>query len=215
MKHFWLLVAFLSSLAILPSTVRGDTVLFDSISSTTDGSDFISSTPPYSSGPLAASFSTGTSGFDFDSLSLILYDVSPTDGGSFTISLLGDSSGTPGATIETIATVLDSSLSASYAVYTFDTTTTEDLAALTRYWIELSGTDTSAVWAWTTSDSGPGVSTEYFYDPELGVVANSSLGPYQMEIPGVVLSTPEAGTLVLLIVALGALGVMSRKRLLG
>lgn len=210
MKNVWLTVAAVAMLGILPSVAHGDT-LFDNLSATPGGDDFIGSS--YSYGPLADSFTTGASSFSFDSLSLVLNALSPGDGDSFTISLLSDNSTSPGSVLETFATVSDSSLSTSYATYTF-TGSSYTLAPSTTYWIELSSPDSSANWFWTLDDTGTGVAGESFYIAQQGGVYSDTDGPYLMAIPGVeVTSTPEAGMFITLAFGLGALFLVSLKRL--
>lgn len=209
MRNIWLTLSAIAVLSVLSSAVNADT-LFDNTSTTVSGSDFIGTT--YSYGPLADSFSTGSSSFAFNSLSLVLNALMPGDGDSFTISLLSDASTAPGSVLETFGTVADSSLATLHQTYTF-TGPTFTLAANTRYWIELSSPNSSANWVWTTDDSGTNIASQSYFIAQQGGVFPDSDGPYLMSIPGIAITTtPEAGTLVTLAFGLGALLLISRKR---
>jgi len=212
MKKILLAMAAFAVLAGLPSATRADT-LFDNTSVTPMGSDFIGANNNF--GPLADSFSTGGSSFAFNSLSLVLNALTPSDGNSFTISLLGDSATSPGATLETFATVQDSTLSTAYSTYTF-ISSPFTLAPSTRYWIELASPNSSANWLWTLDDSGTGVAGQYYFISQQGGVKPDANGPYLMAVSGSsIASAPEAGSLASLAAGLGALLLFSRKRLLG
>jgi hypothetical protein len=84
------------------------------------------------------------------------------------------------------------------------------LSANTIYWIGLSG-NTSAFWSWSLDTSGPGVANEYFANID-GVFPNNPDGPYQMLVSGII-TTPEPGTMSLLLLGLGLVGTLRRKLL--
>src|ERR1700710_728566 len=58
-----------------------------------------------------------------------------------------------------------------------------DLSANTRYWIELSGADTTAKWSFSSDISGTCVGGEFFSN--IAGVSGNSGDPYQMQVNGV------------------------------
>jgi len=70
-----------------------------------------------------------------------------------------------------------------------------DLAANTRYWIEVEKSFNALTeWAWTYDTSGVGVAGEYFADPT-PPYPNTSFAAYRMEVSGATASpAPEAST---------------------
>lgn len=171
-------------------------------------------------GPSFNSFSTGSS-------VLVLTDVKMMLSGTpgvahFTVSLLSDSSNSPGSFLATLGTFSDGTLAASASVYDV-AVAAYALAAGTRYWFELntapSGPTSSVAWDYATNASGIGVSGEYWaYNPSgmLTVTANSNnSGPYQMEVTTTVSSAvPEPGTVYQILSALGiGISAMARRRM--
>ena len=130
-------------------------------------------------GPLSrslyASFSTGASSVTYLSLDLFLAAGTPTDGGAFTISLWSSAAGPlPGSSLDSIATVSDSSLTTTFASYSF-TASNLDLSADTRYWLVLSpATSSSTIWAYSLTDSGTGVASEYHTTNTTAAAGNDS-----------------------------------------
>ncbi len=186
---------------------RADTV-YDNLTATSSGKDPISSF-----GPLADSFTTGSSEFTLTTVILDLMDATPADGGAITVTLNSSSSNAPGAVLDTIGTILDTSLTPALADFTL--TTSLGLSADTMYWIELteSGPD-GAEWSWSLDTSGTGVAGEYFANSN-GVFPNTD-GPYQMDLEGVedvTASTPEPSSLLLLGSGLLILAASLRRRL--
>jgi hypothetical protein len=177
------------ALALSMTLAAHATSLYNNLPAVSDGSDGVSSF-----GPLADSFSTGSSPVVLDSVTLDLLATLPNDGGSIIVTLDGDNSTSPGSTLETIGTINDSSLTSSLADYTL--TTDFALSADTRYWIELASADSSANWSWSNDISGTGVAGE-FYANQTGVFPNSG-GPYQMDVEANASATPEPSTLLLL-----------------
>lgn len=177
-----------SVFSLFASTASATNVdLYNNLAATSYGNDNIGSY-----GSLADSFSTGSTGFHFTSLTLFL-DVASPSTGTITASLLSDSSTSPGTTLETIGTLSETGLTGPFADYSFSTAYL--LAANTRYWIELSDSDNGGFWSWSTDVSGTGVGNEFFAN-QGGVFANNPNGPYQMQVSGI--PTPEPGTLVLM-----------------
>jgi hypothetical protein len=140
---------------------------------------------------------------------LVLADT-PTDGGSFNVDLLADSATSPGATIATLGTVADSSLTGSLAVFDITLATPIALAANTRYWIELAGGATSGEWSYDAANTGIGVPSEYNYYGGT-VYNNNGFTPYQMQV-NVTGGVPEPATWAMLIVGLGLSGFALRRR---
>jgi hypothetical protein len=168
-------------------------------------------------GPLGDSFSTGSTAENLTDVELLI-DVGNVDppADSFTVDLYSDSSTSPGSLLDTIATVDDSSLTNSLAVYDFTLGTPYSLAADTRYWIELSGDSTSGQWSYDVSNTGIGVAGEFnYYDGTS--FANSAFTPYQMEVmatPASAVPEPPSWTLMIgAILALGSTLAFSRRRL--
>ena len=156
---------------------------------------------------LGASFSTGSSSVILGDVSVLIEDV-PSDGGTFQISLLSDTSTSPGATLAASANLPDSDLSTSFTLQTVDFGTS--LAANTRYWIQLSSTSATGIgWSYTNDFSGPGVANEFWDDD--GVNPNSG-GPYQMEVSTSTAATPEPSTWAMLLVGFAGLGYTAYNR---
>lgn len=183
-------------------------VLYDNLDAANNGEDPISSAE---GGPLADSFSTGSSGFSLAEAQ-ILVSGDDTSSGSFTVSLLSDNSRSPGSLLETIGTVDDSSLTSSLSVVDLLLSTPYSLAADTRYWIELSSTnDTTGLWGWSNDTSGPGVAGEYFESG--GDVYPNVDGPFQMELSSSdVSSVPEPASIAIFASGLLGLGIALRRR---
>lgn len=189
--------------ALLLAGPAAATELFDNLSATSGGEDLITSF-----GPLADSFST-TSAFKLSDVQLLLDGAS--SGGSITVNLLNDAGSTPGSVvIATTGPLLDSFLSGSPAVIDFSLTAS--LSANTRYWIQLSSSDTSGLWEWSTDISGLGVANEFFANQN-GVFGNAD-GPYQMAVSGLVATTgvPEPSTWMMLMVGAFGAGAALRSR---
>ena len=169
-------------------------------------------------GPLAESFSTGSSDFLLSDIQLALTVNDPSSTGTVTVSLLSDSSTSPGAIIATLGTVNDSALSAyTPATVDFLQATAIDLAANTRYWVEVSASsDSSAGWSYTADTTGIGVANE-FNANSFQVYSNSGdpfltliNDPNQLQVNGVA-AVPLPTAAWLFASALGALTALRRR----
>lgn len=168
------------------------------------GGSIVGRDPLVSFGPLADSFSTGGTAVNLSDVKVNLWTGAIVDPLA-TISLLGDNSTSPGALISTLGTVDVSG--STPTVYDLGGLSVS-LAASTRYWIEVTTSDTNMEWPWTTATGGTGVAGEFFSNAN-GVFPNSG-GPYLMEVSAMVPEPP-----VLPIFALGCLAMvfLGRRRL--
>jgi hypothetical protein len=147
------------ALAPFSSTTANATYLYNNIDVSSGGTADAST---LDHGPLGNSFSTGPSSYTLTAVDLLVLADNPSDGGSFTVSLLNDSSLHPGSTIAT-DTFDDSILSTSLSTISAPFSSVA-LAANTRYWIELSTSTGSLEWSYTGVNNGIGVANEYnFY----------------------------------------------------
>ena len=196
---------------VCAGAARADDI-YNNLGNTGNGADPIGS----DFGPLANSFSTGSSSFDFQSLTVILSGTTST--GTTTAYLLSDSSTSPGSILETIGTISESGISSAPGLFTLSTDYL--LSPDTRYWIELTSDDgpddDSANWQWTLDTSGTGVSGEYiaqFQGSGDWVVLPNGNGPYQMEVSDTNgANVPEPGTLWLAAAGMAALALMASRR---
>jgi hypothetical protein len=164
---------------------------------------------PAGGGPLGDSFSTPTGAVDLTDVKLLVDATTPSDGGSFTVSLFSNTAANaPGSSLNKIGTIADSSLTTSASVVDLPLTTPILLSAGTRYWIVLSGTTGSGNWFYTTVNSGTGVANEYNYFQGASS-ANTVFTPYQMQIN--VTAVPEPASFVLLLA--GVVGIAAAIRL--
>jgi|SRR5271157_1823949 len=98
----------------------------------------------------------------------------------------------------------------SLADYTFNLSTPYELAANTRYWIEIEGPNSSAYWAWTYDQNALGVAGEFFSNQN-GTVWSNANGSYQMQLSGSPIPEP-GGFLPFLVTGLfGAAGAIRRR----
>lgn len=212
MKMIWLLATL--SLFASAHSAKAD-VLFNNLGATVCCESPIASGTPYGD-----SFSTSTSAFDFNSLTVTLYADHgvPPAGLTITALLLSDSSTSPGSVLETIGSVDEDTLpSMVHVQYTFSPSPYL-LAPDTRYWIELTSNDTTGSLAWVQWDSSAdlsgtiGTSGEYWSANEgasTSVFADGTNGgPLLMEVANV----PEPASLAMFAAALTRFGFLSRLR---
>jgi hypothetical protein len=189
------------------------TVLFNNLSDTPTSSNGIYGNGSGTNGSVYQSFSNGATGLLLDDLQLELAGA-VTSTGSFTIGLYSDLSTKPNTLLLTIASVNDSSIALSPAVYDFSVAN-YSLSANTRYWIGLVGTSTSSHWEGTPVQAGDtGTSTE-FIQQTTGVVYPSNANfAYMMEVTAVSAQSgvPEPATMGLMALGLGGLGVFLRRK---
>ncbi len=188
----------------LSNSATASTVLYDNLPASSSGT-----APANSSwGPLYDSFSTGSSSLSTIALTLMLDATTPSDGGTFTISLLTDSGNSPGTKFATTGSLPDSDLSTT--LNPFSVGAALSLAADTLYWVELSSTG-SVNWSYSTDTSGLGVANEYFANyggtGTVRVFPNSGGPPYQMEVVGT--ATPLPSTWTMLIAGFVGLGFVA------
>ncbi len=208
--HRCLVLALAATVVLTLSSVADADIIYDNISpstgATSGGSASISSSDH---GPLADSFSTGAGSSMLTDLKLLVAAATPTDGDSFNVLLLSDSSTSPGSVLTTLRTVSDSSLTTTLSTVDIMLSTPYLLAANTRYWIELSSLSTSGVWSFTTTNVGIGVANEYnFYAGS--VSANSAFTPYQMTVTTSAVPVPEPSSLGLCAIGIAVLAIARR-----
>jgi len=206
--HRCLVLALAATVVLTLSSVADAGIIYDNISpstgATSGGSASISSSDH---GPLADSFSTGAGFSVLTDLKLLVAATTPTDGDSFNVLLLSDTSTSPGSVLTTLRTVSDSSLTTTLSTVDIILSTPYLLAANTRYWIELSSPSTSGVWSFTTTNVGIGVANEYnFYAGS--VSANSAFTPYQMTVT--TSAVPEPSSFGLCAIGIAALAIARR-----
>jgi hypothetical protein len=154
------------------------------------------------------SFSTGAVSGALSGLELVLDVGTPSDGGSVTVSLYGNStscgglgtSSCPGSFITTLGTVADSSLESTPTppVTVVSLTANPVLSTATRYWIAVGGSGSgSAFWVEASTNTGTGVSGEFWgdgnypYTSTFATFLNSTAPGEEMQVT---VGTPEPST---------------------
>ena len=197
----------MAGIALSFGSVAQAGAIYDNLSATSSFFDPVANYDPNNTdlgfGPLADSFTTGSAAILVDVKFLLSGD--PTSGSSTSVDLLGDASTSPGSVLAHLGTISDSSLPNSPGVIDVSGFAPVLLSANTRYWIELSSPDTSALWYYSYDTSGPGVAGEFFFGG-LGVFPNSD-GPFQMQINVV----PEPSSVTLGLFGIGTLVVFFRR----
>ena len=217
MGYFWKLVYATLAIGIFAFNSEANAgVIYDNLPPITSNGGL---DPVADDGPSYNSFSTGSSDLLLTDVKMLLQRSLGTPS-HFTVSLLSDSSNTPGSLLKTLGTFSDSDLSISATVYDISVDSFA-LAANTRYWIELNtvpGAVSTVEWNYASSAAVTGVSNEYWaYTPfgGLTVTANSDAppGPYQMSVT-TSSAVPEPGTLYQALAAIGVgIFVTARRRM--
>lgn len=178
-------------------------VLYDNLGAAPVSSDAVSVL-----GPLADSFSTGSSSADLTDVKVLLQGNS--SGGAIEIDLMSDAGTAPGAFLTALGTLNDSALTNSPTVFDFPLAVPFSLAANTRYWVEIiSANSSTAQWDWSSDITGPGVAGEFFYST--GAVLPNIDGPYQMQVNATSSSVPEPASLTILAAGLAGLAAARRR----
>ena len=170
-------------------------VIYDNLPPLTDatGPD-----PVYADGPLYNSFSTGNTTSQLLDVKLFLFGTPGTQS-TFTVSLLSDASNAPGTVLNTLGNFDDSQLNTDTPSVFDISVASIDLAASTRYWIELSGPLSVVAWSYASNMTGAGIIGEFSaYSPggNVSVSANShDTPPYLMQV-----STTQSSNLPPLVV---------------
>jgi hypothetical protein len=139
--------------------------LFDDIGSTVSGADALDGL--LLQRPQYQEFFTGTTAVTLASIQFVLSATNTGDGGTIAVNLYSTTGGAPGALVQTLGTINDSSLSTTAQTVTFNVSSSPTLTTGTQYWIELLGTGSSASWSYSTAATGTGVSGESS-DPNAG-----------------------------------------------
>jgi hypothetical protein len=213
-------LSFILCVGLLATAANaGSVTLYDNLGATTDGADGID--PTTGLGPLADSFSTGSSNIllsDVKALLGVQFTGTGPGPGSVTAYLLSNNANTPGSVLTSIGTVTDQTIFNTYGTGTgvIDFAVSSfSLAANTRYWIELAdtpGKTSVAFWSWSLDTSGQGVAGEFLSNGN-GTVPNPGNGPYQMEVTATSTSViPEPSSVVLLGLGIGGITVQRRFR---
>ena len=204
----------------LASALSANTVVFGNISCSYPGSDIAScinepslGSDPINSvsgeGPIYDSFTSGAAAGQITDLQLIL-SGDDTSSGSFQVGLFADNSGTPGAEIGTsLATVDDSALSITPAIY--DIALDASVDADTAYWIGLSDTTTDAYWSYDSDGSGIGVAGESWFNASGGPNSDALFGAYQMQVTEDTPDTPEPASIFLIVAGVSVLALFRRR----
>lgn len=224
MRISWVAAAVGAALMMVPLTRARADVLIDTTGTASMGVDMIAPSNVVSGGggPIADSFSVGTQGLQLSSVTLVLAATNATDGGAMVVSLWtnspnGDANGNmpaPGELIANLATVNDSSLTASFSEVVIPVTQAIALAANGRFWIEVANKPslpvTSGQWDYTFSSSAaaiPSAANEFNWGNYAGYLDTSFADNVNGVDMFVVSAVPEPMSIALLGLAVLALGL--------
>ena len=99
------------------------------------------------------------------------------------VSLYSDSDGAPGDFIAIIGSFLDSDVDSTPTTITLTPDTPISLAVNTRYWVQVTNTNTTTVkWVTLDNDGGTGVAPEFWYKSTGDSGDNDSSPAYQMAV---------------------------------
>ena len=188
-------------------------VIFDSLTGQTafSGDPIGPATPSVTSGPVYASFQTGSQGLVLTSVQLALSATSPSDGGTVSVNLWNDLNSIlpgigpgPASEVGGIGSVSDALITSNNAssptVITVVSTTALTLDPNSTYWIELDGGvsgSSSASWSWQLGSLGLNVSSQFTENAgtSYAVNSNSAFGvSYMMQVSAV--SEPASAALL-------------------
>jgi hypothetical protein len=170
------------------------------------------------SGPLFNSFSTGALTTLVNNVQVIVNTSgSPTDGGTFSLAIVGDSLGSPdvGTVFASSGAINDSVLSTDAftgSIYHWNLPTVS-LTPNTTYWVALQDscdpslpgvcTASSAQWAFAVDSTGIGIAGNQWGDTNGFSLASDASPPFEMTVQ---LAVPEPATIALFVVGLICLG---------
>lgn len=168
-------------------------------------------------GPLADSFSTGSSGYSLSQVGVKLIAFgTPLAGYTISIDLYSDNATLPGTPLTNIGSFDEGTLAQSLTDYYFTLATPYTLAASTRYWIMVSVGDGLVGWGYSYDQTALGVAGEYLFNSSSSTATAypNTDGPYQMLVSDTPLtSVPEPGRPFTLVVAFSMLaGVWFARR---
>jgi len=139
----------LAGFAILPLTAE---VLSNNLSNPVSGTQTASG-----STLIAASFKTGASAYNLDSVTLLLANPSP---GQVAVSIHSDASGQPGQLVATLTSPANLSSSATPTTFTANGVM---LAANSTYWVALRSLSGTFDWSWSSNNTGEGAGFTHMY----------------------------------------------------
>jgi hypothetical protein len=177
--------------------------LYDNLPQPSGGSDAV-----VVLGPLYDSFSTGSNSGLLSALTLLLQGDN-TSAGFVSVGLYADSgSTTPGALVNNLATIPDARLASGGGQVDVPLTVEPELEPLTRYWIGLTGPDSTGEWLFTLGFSGTGVAGEY-YQNVFGTFPVDPSGGYQMDVE--LTPSAEPSTMLLAACSFAVLTLLRRR----
>jgi hypothetical protein len=212
-------------LALAAAANAGSVSLFNSLTGTPE--NLVAVSPSLGGGPTYQSFSTGSQAVTLSSLDLVGWVNSLTDGGSVSVALYASNGNMPGASLDVLGTLADSSLTLALNGISVPLSSSDiQLAADTRYWIGISnaaGNSSSFIWGERFDNSNTfGAQGQYTALPG-GIVTDPDsitydgnvyyFGPMDMAVTGTASSSaPEPATLGLMALGLAAVGFAQRRR---